>query len=165
MYAIRSRPVLPQRVPIPISVPSPRTPEVGVVFIRAEEPHYGELTKASKTVEKQITQAEKQITEAERKIGDATLHAHDEFLKTLEEMNREVMSRMAAEVERGVKLSTKLSAARSLPDAVAAYQEWMSEETNARSEDARRFMANSQKFMTTSTRLLSNGWSGAGKAF
>jgi hypothetical protein len=69
--------------------------------------------------------------------------------------------RMAAEVERGVTLSTKLSAVRSLPDAVAAYQEWVSEEMNARSEDARRFMANSQKFMATSTRFLSNGWSGA----
>jgi sugar-specific transcriptional regulator TrmB len=114
-----------------------------------------ELTKASKTVEKQIAQTEK-------KIGDATLQAQNEFLKTLEEMNREVMSRMAAEVERGVKLSTKLSAARSLPDAAAAYQEWMSEEMNARSEDARRFMANSQKFMNTSTKFLSNGWSGVG---
>jgi sugar-specific transcriptional regulator TrmB len=124
-----------------------------------------ELTEASKTVEKQITQAEKRIAQAEKKIGDATLQAQDEFLNTLEEMNREVMSRMAAEVERGVKLSTRLSAARSLPDAVAAYQEWISEVVNARSEDARRFMANSQKFMTTSTRFLSNGWSGAGKAF
>jgi sugar-specific transcriptional regulator TrmB len=114
-----------------------------------------ELTKASKTVEKQIAQTEK-------KIGDATLQAQNEFLKTLEEMNREVMSRMAAEVERGVKLSTKLSAARSLPDAAAAYQEWMSEEMNARSEDARRFMDNSQKFMNTSTKFLSNGWSGVG---
>jgi sugar-specific transcriptional regulator TrmB len=110
-----------------------------------------ELTKGSKTVEKQIAQTEK-------KIGDATLQAQNEFFKTLEEMNREVTSCVTAEVERGVKLSTKLSAARALPDALAAYQEWLSEEMNARSEDARRVMANSQKFMTTSTRLLSNGW-------
>jgi hypothetical protein len=58
-----------------------------------------------------------------------------------------------------VKLSNRLSAARSVPDAIAAYQEWLSEEMGARAEDARRLMSNGQKFMDTSTRLLSNGWS------
>ena len=53
----------------------------------------------------------------------------------------------------------RLSAARSVPDAIAAYQEWLSEEMEARAEDARRLMSNGQKFMDTSTRLLSNGWS------
>jgi hypothetical protein len=84
------------------------------------------------------------------------------LLKTLEEMSREVMSCATAEVQRGVNLSKKLSASHSIPDAIAAYQEWLSEEMNARSEDARRFMANSQKFMTTSARTFSSGWSGAG---
>ena len=50
----------------------------------------------------------------------------------------------------------------SVPDAIAAYQEWVSEEMAARSEDARRLMANGQKFMDTSTRLLSNGWMSTG---
>jgi hypothetical protein len=50
----------------------------------------------------------------------------------------------------------------SVTDAVAAYQEWLSEEMTARSEDARRFMSNSQSFMSTSSRAFSNGWSGMG---
>jgi len=110
------------------------------------------FTKASKTVERQIT-------ETEKKVGDATLQAQNEFVKTFEEMSREVMSRATAEIELGVQLSQKLSAARSFPDVLSAYQEWLSGEMSARSEDARRFMANSQKFMTTSARLLSNDWS------
>ena len=120
-----------------------------------EESDQDDLTKASKKVQKQMV-------EAEKKIGDATLQAQNEFLKTFEEMSREVMSRAAAEVELGLKLSKKLSTARSFPDALAAYQEWLSEEMTARSEDARWFMTNSQKFMTTSTRAFSSGWPGAG---
>jgi hypothetical protein len=90
------------------------------------------------------------------------MEAQNQFLKTLEEMSREAMACATAEIERGLKLSKKLSAAHSVSDAVAAYQEWLSEEMTARSEDARRFMSNSQSFMTTSSKALTNGWSGVG---
>jgi hypothetical protein len=106
--------------------------------------------------------AQKQIGDAEKKIGDAALDAQNQFLKTLEEMSREAMACASAEIERGLKLSKKLSAAHSVTDAVAAYQEWLGEEMSARSEDARRFMSNSQSFMTTSSKAFSNGWSGMG---
>ncbi|HET7492778.1 MAG TPA: phasin family protein [Bradyrhizobium sp.] len=106
--------------------------------------------------------AQKQIGDTEKRIGDAALEAQNQFLKTLEEMSREAMACATAEVERGLKLSKKLSAAQSVSDAVAAYQEWLSEEMNARSEDARRFMSTGQSFMTTSQKALSNGWSGLG---
>jgi hypothetical protein len=72
------------------------------------------------------------------------------------------MARATSEVELGLKLSKKLSAAHSVPDAIAAYQEWLSEEMAARSEDANRLLSNGQKFMDTSTRLLSNGWMSTG---
>ena len=106
--------------------------------------------------------AQKQIGDVEKKIGDAAVEAQNQFLKTLEEMSREAMACATAEIERGLKLSKKLSAAHSVTDAVAAYQEWLSEEMTARSEDARRFMSNSQSFMSTSSRAFSNGWSGMG---
>jgi len=106
--------------------------------------------------------AQKQIGDAEKKIGDAALEAQSQFIKTLEEMSREAMACATAEIERGLKLSKKLSAAHSVTDAVAAYQEWLSEEMSARSEDARRFMSNSQSFMSTSSKAFTNGWSGVG---
>jgi len=112
----------------------------------------GEITKASKTVQKEIA-------ETEKKIGDTTLQVQNEFIKTCEEMNRAVMSRAAVQIELTSKLTEKLGAAHSFPDVVSAYQEWLGEQMNACSEDARQFMANSQEFVTTSTRLLSNGWS------
>jgi hypothetical protein len=71
-------------------------------------------------------------------------------------MSRDWMGRATAEFELGLELSKKLTAAHSVPDAVAAYQEWLSEEMNARVEDARLLMSNGQKFMDASSRLLSN---------
>jgi hypothetical protein len=72
------------------------------------------------------------------------------------------MGRAMAEVELGLKLSTKLSEAHSVPDAVTAYEEWWSEEINARAEDARQLMTKGQEFMAASSRLLSAGWRGVG---
>jgi hypothetical protein len=97
--------------------------------------------------------------ETGNKIGNASFQVQGEFFNTLQEMSRDWMACATSEIELGVKLSNRLSAARSVPDAIAAYQEWLSEEMGARAEDARRLMSNGQKFMDTSTRLLSNGWS------
>jgi hypothetical protein len=109
-----------------------------------------EFNKASKTVQKQISETGERIAETTRQV-------QSEWAKTLEEMNRTVMSRANAEMQLGLKLSQKLTACRSPLDAVSAYQEWATEEMNARSEAAQHFMANCQKFFTESTRLLSNG--------
>ena len=117
--------------------------------------YQAETTKASKTVQKEIAETEKEI-------GDTTLQVQNEFIKTCEEMSRAVMSRAAAQIELASKLSEKLGAAHSFPDVVSAYQGWLSEQMNACSEDARQFMTNGQKFVTTSTRLFSNGWSSVG---
>jgi hypothetical protein len=84
------------------------------------------------------------------------------LLGVFQEMRRHWMGRAMAEVELGLKLSTKLCEAHSVPDAMTAYQEWWSEEINARTEDARRLTTKGQEFMAASTRILSAGWRGVG---
>jgi len=74
-------------------------------------------------------------------------------------MNQTVMSRASAEMQLGLQLSLKLSAARSPSDAISAYQEWLTEEMSARTESARQFVADCQKLITESARLFSNGGS------
>jgi hypothetical protein len=120
-----------------------------------EESVENEFAEASKS-------AQKQFVETQKKMGDATLEANEEFLKTFEEIGHDVVSSAAAEFGLGLKLSKNLTAAKSMTDAIAACQEWWREEMNARSEDASRLMTNTQKFISTSTRLFSNGWSRAG---
>ena len=81
-----------------------------------------------------------------------------EFFNALQEMSRDWVEHATAEVELGLKLSKKLTAAHSVPDAVAAYQEWLGDEMNARVEDARLLMSNGQKIIDASSRLLSDSW-------
>src|SRR5215468_10166147 len=84
--------------------------------------------------------------------------AGSEFLNTLQEMRRDWMARATAEIELSLKLSKKLEAADSVPDALTAYQEWLNEEMGARAEDARLLMSNGQKFTDATSRFLSSGW-------
>jgi hypothetical protein len=69
------------------------------------------------------------------------------LLGAFQEMRRHWMGRAMAEIDLGLKLSTKLSEAHSVPEAMTAYQEWWSEEINARAEDTRRLMTKGQEFM------------------
>ncbi len=92
----------------------------------------------------------------------STNPAGSEFLNAFQEMRRDWMARATAEVELSLKLSKKLTGAHSVPDAVAAYQEWLNDEMGARAEDARLLMSNGQKFMDTTSRFLSSGWTNAG---
>jgi hypothetical protein len=81
-----------------------------------------------------------------------------ELFETFREMSRNWIERASAEAELGFKLSKDLNAARSVPDAVAAYQQWLTKEMDSRAEDARQFMSDGQKLMDTSGRLLTTSW-------
>jgi hypothetical protein len=98
----------------------------------------------------------------ETRSGRSTNQAGSEFFNTLQEMRREWMTRATAEIELNLKLSRKLTDAHSVPDAVAAYQEWLKDEMGARAEDARLLMSSGQRFMDTTSRFLSSGWTNAG---
>jgi hypothetical protein len=106
-----------------------------------------EFANVSKTAQRKIVETE-----------ETAFQFQNEFTKTFEE----AILRVRAEIELSVKLTQRLGAARSLPDVASAYHGWLSDEMNARSEDARQFMINSQMFITSSTRLFPNGWSGIG---
>jgi hypothetical protein len=100
----------------------------------------------------------------ETRSDRSTNPAGSEFFNTFQEMRRDWMARATAEaeVEVGLKLSKKLTDAHSVHDAVAAYQEWLNDEMGARAEDARLLMSSGQKFMDTTSRLLSGGRTDAG---
>jgi uncharacterized protein (UPF0128 family) len=115
---------------------------------RAMSNYQAELNKVSKTVQKQMS-------ETEEKIGEI----QNEFAKTIDVINRAAMSRATAEIELGLKLSQKLSIARSPADALLACQEWLTEEMKARTEDTRQYMTTCQRFIAEGTRLFSNGGS------
>ena len=93
---------------------------------------------------------------------DAAMVVQAELLDKFGGMNQAWLARTQSEVDLASELTNKLIAARSLPDATAAWQEWANKRMNLLAEDGRRLVADGQKVMECGARLCSNGWSGGG---
>jgi DNA topoisomerase VI subunit B len=78
------------------------------------------------------------------------------LVEKLQEMNRQWFDRAQAEANLASELASKLTAARSIPDAMAAYQEWASRRFEMMAEDGKHLLADTQKFMEAATHLLPN---------
>jgi hypothetical protein len=85
-----------------------------------------------------------------------------ELLTQLQESNRQWFDRMQSEAKIASDFANKVMGARSIPEAMTAYQEWANRQLEMTAEDAKRLFTDGQKFMEASTRLLSNGVSGSG---
>jgi len=69
-----------------------------------------------------------------------------------------LLARVKSEVELWTGAAQKLTARRSVPEAVAAYQECVAERMKMAAEDGQRIAEECQKGMTKVSRALSNGW-------
>ena len=79
-----------------------------------------------------------------------------DLLETFLETNRQWFDRAQAEANLASEFASKLTAARSLSEAMAAYQEWTSRQFEMMAEDGKHILADTQKFIETGARLLSN---------
>lgn len=84
----------------------------------------------------------------------AGLRLQNEILGLLSELGQDWLARAAAEALLALRLPTQLTAARSFPDAVAAYQEWFGEWINRCSEDGGRLFSDGQKIVVAGTRCF-----------
>ncbi len=87
------------------------------------------------------------------KVG---LRMQNEMVDVLQEIAREWLERTTSKTELVFKLPNKLTEARSVPDALSAYQEWFGEWMNACSEDSHHFLADSRKIMDTGMRCFAS---------
>jgi len=84
-----------------------------------------------------------------------------EFSKLIEQANADWLARIELERELASDLTTKLSSAKTLPDAAKAYQDWMARRMETMSKDGQKFFTDSQKFVTSMNRFLANGGKGS----
>jgi hypothetical protein len=84
--------------------------------------------------------------------------AQNELFEELQESNKQWLDRVQSEANLASELASKLTSARSIPDAMAACQECWSRRIERMAEDGKHLFADVQKFTETGTRLLSNGW-------
>jgi hypothetical protein len=93
--------------------------------------------------------------------AEALTDMQKEFTRLIEQANADWMARMELERQLATDLAANLSAARSLPDAAKAYQDWMGRRMETITKDSQKFFADSQKFVTSMNRLISSGGKGS----
>jgi hypothetical protein len=95
--------------------------------------------------------------EAEKQFK-AVAESQKDIFEMLMKMNQHWMERAAVEAKSMTDLGSKLTSARSLPDAAEAYQQWMTERTRTLAEDSQHFMADCQKFLDSVMHSLPKAW-------
>ncbi len=80
-----------------------------------------------------------------------------ELLSDLHKINRRLFDHAQSEANLASEFASKLTAARSFPEAMAACHEWTSRRFEMMSEDGKHLLADTQNFMETGARFLSNG--------
>jgi hypothetical protein len=97
------------------------------------------------------------FTKFGKEQADALADMQKEFSKLIEQANADWMARVELERELASDLTSRLSSAKSLPDAAKAYQEWMARRMETMSKDSQKFFADSQKFVSSMNRFLASG--------
>ncbi len=83
--------------------------------------------------------------------------AQSEFLSTMQDAHRRWFERMESEATLASEFTRKVTNCRSIPDAVAACQEWTGRRLKMMADDGRHLLTDSQKVVERSARLLSDG--------
>jgi len=102
-----------------------------------------------------------QIGDMGKRSIDAGLRVQTEMFDALQTIGRDWVTCATAEAELALNLPNRLAGAHSIPEAMTAYQEWLSEWLAMCNEDGRRLVADGQKFMATGIRCLTSVSPGA----
>jgi phasin protein len=91
------------------------------------------------------------------KQSEAMLAMQQELADVCEQISRGWLARLKTEQDLWSELATKMSGARSMPDAIAIYQECAAQRVQMAADDGRRLFEDSQKIMSTMARSMTQG--------
>ncbi len=86
----------------------------------------------------------------------AGLRLQKEMFGVLSEISQDWLSRATSDAELALTLPNKLTAARSVPDAFSAYQQWLNEWIGRFDEDSRRLASDSRKLIDAGVRCFAD---------
>ncbi|MGB7100885.1 MAG: phasin family protein [Xanthobacteraceae bacterium] len=98
-----------------------------------------------------------EFAEMGKKRIEEFVNMQTELLNEFQETNRQWFDRAQSEANLASEFVSKLTAARSIPEAMETCQEWTSRRFEMMAEDGKHLLADTQKFMEAATRLLPNG--------
>ena len=108
-------------------------------------------------------QASAEVSRMGEAQAGAMLAMQQELLGAYDQISRAWLERVKTEAELWSELATKMSRAGSVPDALGAYRDCVTQRMQMAADDGRRLLADTQKMMDTITRAMSNGWPKGGK--
>jgi len=88
---------------------------------------------------------------------ESLMEVHKELLDTFERVQRDRLARAMEETKLASEFAAKVAGARSVPEIMAIYQDWMTRCAQMFDEDGRKFLDDSQKVANAALCLLSNG--------
>src|SRR5262245_6444886 len=88
---------------------------------------------------------------------ESLMEVHKKLLDTFGQVQRERLARTMEETQLASEFAAKVAGARSIPDIMVLYQEWIAKCEQLIAEDSRRFLQDSQKMANAALGLLSNG--------
>jgi phasin protein len=93
----------------------------------------------------------------ESKRLETVKEVQEQLLDTFEQFNRQQLAQGKQEMEFASEFAGKITSARSVPDVMNAYQNWISERMALYVEDGRKLLVDSQRVLNTTMKLLSKG--------
>lgn len=95
---------------------------------------------------------------------DALADIQAELFSKLQHANLRWLNTIQKRANLASEFATELTAARSVPETVTACQDWVRKRMEMAEEDAKQLLADSEAFMDTAARLVSNDWGSNGRA-
>ena len=89
--------------------------------------------------------------------------AQSDLLSAMLDANRRWFDRMQSEAKLASDFTRNVTSCRSIPDAVAACQEWTGRRLEMMADDSKHLLTDSRKVMERSARFLSDGLFAAGR--
>ena len=121
---------------------------IGSATVNPEQPGPSRLWPITRMLEYQLKSAEPA--------------GKSELFDELQKANQQWLDRIQVEAKSASEFASKLMAARSIPDAMTACQEWASQYFELIAEDRKHLLDDYQKFAETGARFLSSGWQSKG---
>ena len=91
---------------------------------------------------------------------DDFVNAQTELFERLQESNKQWFERVQSEVNLATEFASRMSSARTIPDAMNVYQECCTRRIEAMAEDGKHLFSDAQRFMEAGARMFANGpWS------
>jgi hypothetical protein len=90
----------------------------------------------------------------ESKHLETVKELQEQLLDTFEQFNRQQLAHGKQEMEFASEFAGKITSARSVPDVMNAYQNWISKRMALYMEDRRKLLVDSQRVLNTTMKLL-----------